>query len=196
MLEESGLLGEVVVFAVLEDKDAVGLQQVVAEDEAREGCEVLEGVGRVGEDEVELLMTFLQETEHVATDEDVVCRADLLHALGDEGGVVAISLHTDDGCTAAGEHLKRDAAGTGEEVEGGGVVEVDIAIEDIEDVLLGEVGGRTCLESSWYVEVPTFILSGYDSHANNAVIMSNVMPFSWVRGTLLKLAAALMTATI
>ena len=55
VLNEPGMGGEVVVLAVLEDEDAFGGEDVLLEDEVGYLRQFLEGVGRVGEDEVKLL---------------------------------------------------------------------------------------------------------------------------------------------
>ena len=55
VLEEVGMLGEIVVLAVFEDEEPVGLEQTALDDEVGQCGEFLEGVGRVGKDEVELL---------------------------------------------------------------------------------------------------------------------------------------------
>ena len=67
MLHEVRMSGEVVVLAVLKHEDAVVCQQVVVEDELRNGGQLLEGIGRVGKDEVKLLFAALDEAESVAT---------------------------------------------------------------------------------------------------------------------------------
>lgn len=68
MLDKMWMAGEVVGLAMLEDEDAVGLQQVVGEDEVGNGGQLFQNIGWVGEDEVELLTAALHETEHIATD--------------------------------------------------------------------------------------------------------------------------------
>ena len=55
VLNEPGMGGEVVVLAVLEDEDAFGGEDVLLEDEVGYLRQFLQGVGRVGEDEVKLL---------------------------------------------------------------------------------------------------------------------------------------------
>ena len=70
-----------VVFAVFQDEDAFGNQQIVLEDEVGQGGELLKCVGRVGKDKIELLVTGFQESKNVATDEQVVVRSNFLHAL-------------------------------------------------------------------------------------------------------------------
>ena len=56
MLHEVGMLREIVVLAVLEDEDALRLQQAMLEDEIGNSGQLLQGIGRVGKDEVELLV--------------------------------------------------------------------------------------------------------------------------------------------
>ena len=61
MLQEVGMQGEVVVFAVFEAKDTLRLQQLLLEDELRNLRQLLQGIGRIGKDEVDQLMTRLQK---------------------------------------------------------------------------------------------------------------------------------------
>ena len=68
VLQEARMGGEVVLLAVLEHEDAALLQQVAIQDEVGDVGELGQRVGRVGKDEVELLVARLQEAEHVAAD--------------------------------------------------------------------------------------------------------------------------------
>ncbi len=92
MFQEAGMVGEVVVLAMFEDEDASLVEQVAFEDEPGYLGQFLESIRRVGKDEVELLMTALQEAEHVATDEQVALIAQLLEALAYEVGMVSVGL--------------------------------------------------------------------------------------------------------
>ena len=56
MLHKVGMLREIIVLAVLEDEDAVCFQQVLLEDKTGNGRQLLQGIGRIGKDEIELLM--------------------------------------------------------------------------------------------------------------------------------------------
>ena len=109
-------------------------------------------------------MARLDEPEHVATDEHVVWCADFRDALLDEAGVVAVFLHADHPPAAAREQLQRDAACARKEVEGGRVVQVEVAPDDVEDVLLGEVGRRPRLECAGNLEMTTLIDTSDDAH--------------------------------
>ena len=82
--------GEVVVFAMLKDKQSVFFQESVLEDEVGEGGKLGQRIGRIGEDEVELLVTALQEMEDISFYQHMFFRADFLHALTDEAGMVAV----------------------------------------------------------------------------------------------------------
>lgn len=56
MLYEARVLGEVVVFAMLKDEDAVLGKDILLEDEVGDGGKFTQCVWRVGKDEVELLL--------------------------------------------------------------------------------------------------------------------------------------------
>ena len=55
VLHESGMGGEVIILAMLEDENAFGSKNVLLEYEVGNLRQFLECIGRVGEDEVELL---------------------------------------------------------------------------------------------------------------------------------------------
>ena len=93
VLQESWMVGEIVVLAVLEYEDAVLVEHVAIQYEVWNLWEFLEGVRWVGEDEVEFLLVALQEAEYVATNQDVFFLAQFLETLADEVGVVAVGLH-------------------------------------------------------------------------------------------------------
>ncbi len=164
MLHEVGVAGEVVVFAMFEDEDALGLEQALLEDEPRNPGQLLQGIGRIGKDEVELLFARLDETEGIATKGDAGLRVEFLQAVGDETVVVAIQFDTEYMGTAARHQFEGDAARAREEVEGRGSFKVHITRQDIEDVLLGKVGGGPCLETSWNLKVSSLVYACNDSH--------------------------------
>ena len=165
MLHEVGMLREIVVLAVLEDEDALRLQQAMPEDEIGNGGQLLQGIGRVGKDEVELLVAGLNVTEDIGAKtlniERLSLPFQLFNALKDKAVMVAVLLYADHLGTASRQELKRDAARAGEEVEGRGTIEVDVAHEHIEDVLLGKVGGRPRLERARNVKVAALVFSCY-----------------------------------
>ena len=157
------------ILAMLEHQDAIRFQEPLLEDQAGDGGQLLQGVGRIGEDEVELLLARLDEAEHVAAKgqdgrERVGRCGELLQTVADKTVVVTVQLDTDDMGTAARGELKGDAARAGEQIEGCRALQVDVAIQHVEDVLLGKVGSGPCLERPRYVEVPSFVSSSNDSH--------------------------------
>ena len=164
MLYEVGVLGEVVVAPVFKHENATVFQQRMLEHEVGNLRQLLQRVWGIGKDEVELLVTALQETEHVATKGDAGGGAELLQTVADETVMVAVQLHTDDLTATARHELERDAARAAKEVERRGSVEIDIAAQHIEDVLLGKIGRRTRLERARYLEMPSLILSCDNSH--------------------------------
>ena len=68
MLHKVGVAGEVVVFAMFEDEDTLGLEQAFLEDETWNLGQLFQGIGRIGKDEIELLFARLDEAEDIASD--------------------------------------------------------------------------------------------------------------------------------
>lgn len=154
---------------MLEYEHAIFLQQsptLCRHDDIRYLRQLLKSVWRIGKDKVELLMTRLQEPEHVATYQRMAIRgiAKFLHTLAYEGGVVAVGLNTYHLRTSSRQHLQRYAARTGKEVKCHCTVKVNITRKDIKNILLGKVGSRTSLERAWHIKAAAFILSCYYSH--------------------------------
>ena len=169
MFDKVGVLREVVVLAVLKDKDAVRRQQTLLEDDVRDGGQFLQRVWRVGKDNVELLVARLQKAEDVAANRDDALCSQFLQTLLDETVVLTVKLYTDDRFTSARKQFQRDAARAGKEVQGSSTVEVDILRQHIEDILLGKVRGRPCLEGTWNVEVAALVSSCDDAHGVNGL---------------------------
>ena len=176
MLHEVGMLREIVVLAVLEDEDALRLQQAMSEDEIGNGGQLLQGIGRVGKDKVELLVAGLNVTEYIGAKtlniERLSLPFQLFDALQDEAVMVAVLLYADHLGTASRQELKRDAARAGEEVKGCGTIKVDVAHQHIEDILLGEVSRWPRLERARNVEVPSLVSSRYNPHSQLHIIKS------------------------
>ena len=78
--------------------------------------------------------------------------------------VVAVGLYTHYACTTSRDEFEGYAARAREEVEGIYTVKVDIAIEHIEDILLGKVCCGSGLERTRHIEVATLVLSCNYTH--------------------------------
>ena len=87
---------ERVCLAMLQDEQAVFLQQIVGKYQIGDGLQVGQLVRRVGKDEVELLATTLNVLEHIASDRQALVGIYLPHHFADESIVVTVFLYTDD----------------------------------------------------------------------------------------------------
>lgn len=67
MLYEVWIIREITVFPMLEHEHTLWLQQILLENELWNGGQFLQGIGRVGEDEIKLLLARLDETKHITT---------------------------------------------------------------------------------------------------------------------------------
>ena len=101
MFYEVGMVAEILVFAVFKDKHTIWFQEVLTEDERGDGGQLLQGIGRIGKDEVELHLTALDEPEGIAADWCNRGRTQFLQALHDEAVMVAVCFDADDLRTAA-----------------------------------------------------------------------------------------------
>ena len=140
------MLGEIIILAMLENEDAALVQKVTIQNEVWNLGEFFQSVGWIGKDEIELLLAGSQETEHIATNQKILVFAQFLEALSDKVGMVAVCLYADYTLATAGNQFQRDAACAGKEIEGCGVLEVDVILQNIKDVLLCEIGGWSRLE--------------------------------------------------
>ena len=68
MLPEVRMLFELVFAWMLEDEDAVVGEDIAGEDDVGQLRQVLEGVGRVGKDDVESFVGTFQEVEDIGAD--------------------------------------------------------------------------------------------------------------------------------
>ena len=55
MLHKPGMNGKIIIFAMFEDEYTIGCQYVLSENHVGNLWQFLEGVGRVGKDEIKLL---------------------------------------------------------------------------------------------------------------------------------------------
>ena len=96
VFDKSGHVFKRIVLAMLENEHAARFQQTAFKDEPGQRRQFGQGVRRVGEDEVELLVAALQEAEHVAAQGHTLVRPELLEALADESVMVAVGLNAYD----------------------------------------------------------------------------------------------------
>lgn len=95
MLYEMRVIGEIMVFAVFKDKDAILLQQILLKDNIWDSRQILQGIRRIGKDKVELLMATLQKTEHIATNGDAGFGVQFLHTVLYKAVMINVLLHAD-----------------------------------------------------------------------------------------------------
>ena len=154
------------VFAVLKHEDAVFLQDSFLKHKVWNLGQVLQGIGRVGKDKVELLVTALDKAENIGTQGNTTIIAQLLNALADEAMVVTIHLDADHLLATTRHEFQGNTACAREQIEGCGVLEVNILRQHIKDVFFGKVRRRSRLERTWNVEVASLIFSGDNPHSS------------------------------
>lgn len=167
VLDESGHVFKRVVLSVFKYEHASRLEQAALQYHPGQRWKRGQGVRRVGEDEVEPLAAALYEAEHVAAKRHALVCAELLEALLYEGVMVAVGLYAYHRGASARQEFEGYAAGAREQVQGSGSVEVDVAVEHVEDVFLCKVSGRPRLECFWNVKMTSLVYSRYYAHFVN-----------------------------
>ena len=102
MLQESWMVGEIVVLAMLENEDALFVEKIAIEYEVWDLGELLQCVWRIGKDEIELLLACSQEAEYIAANQKILVFAQFLETLADEVGMVAVGLYADHSAASTG----------------------------------------------------------------------------------------------
>ena len=89
------------VLTVFEDKHTTFLQESLLKDQIRYCRQFLEGIGRIGEDEVKLVFARLYKTEHITAEGYASLCVELLQTILDKTVVVSVCLYTDDVAAAS-----------------------------------------------------------------------------------------------
>lgn len=101
MVNKVFMVTEVMVLAMLKDKDPTVGQEVFLKDNLRYLRQFFERVWRIGEDEIKLLAARLEKAEDIAAQGKTSVGPEFFEALGDEGVMVAVQFDTDDTFTTA-----------------------------------------------------------------------------------------------
>ena len=109
-------------------------------------------------------MAGLQEAEYIATYQNIPFFIEFLETLADEIGMVTVCFYAYHLLATARYEFQGDASCSCEKVEGSGIFKVNVTLEHIEDVLLGEVCCRARLECTGNVKMASLIFSCNDSH--------------------------------
>ena len=132
-----------------------------------------QGVRWVGKDKIKGLATCFQKFEDISPNEQLIVGAQFRKTLPNESGVVAIGLYAYHLLTSAAGQFQGDASRAGKEVKRRFAVEIDVALQHVEDVFFGEICRRARLECAWNVETATFIAASDNSH-DVEIILSSV----------------------
>ena len=143
MLPEVRMLFELVFARMLEDEDAVVGEDIAGEDDVGQLRQVLEGVGRVGKDDVESFVGTFQEVEDIGADSMEVVHAHAGGGLFDEINALVVDVDGGDLFRPTGDELERHSSCACKEVHDSALFIVDIVVEDVEEAFTCHVGSGT-----------------------------------------------------
>lgn len=133
LFHEAGMIGEIVVLAMLQYQEAIFAQEVSFQNHVGQFGYFLQDVWGVGKDKVELFSALAQELEHVTL--DGACREvlQLVYKFLDESEVQGVFLHAYHPRTASGEEFQCNATCSGKEVESKWLfIPIYIGVEHVE----------------------------------------------------------------
>lgn len=165
MLHKAWVLREVVVLAMFEHKESSLLEQATFHYDVGHLWQLLQSIRRIGKDEVEAFTTACQISKHIGTDGEGFLCLQLIHETADEAEVEWITLHRHHVSASSAQQFQGDASRTRKEVQCRGLfIEVQVSLQDIEEILLGKVGGGSGFESAWYLKAASLVFACYYAH--------------------------------
>ena len=164
VLEETGMVGKVVVLAVLQNEQAALAEGFAAKDAVGEFGEFGQGIGRVGKDKVEAQSAALHIFQRIATKRMGCGIAEGAEGLCDEGEMLAVALHGDYFYAAAREEFEGDTARAAKEVERPRFLKVEVGTQDVEQILFGKVRRGTGFETMGHLKMAALIFSCDNTH--------------------------------
>ena len=110
MVYDAWMIREILCLSVFQDKESVLTQQLVREDDVGQLLQLWQRIGRVGKDEVELLMAFAQETENISPDGKGIQVLQLLYKPADKAVVQGVCLYGYNPAAATAQQFQGDTA--------------------------------------------------------------------------------------
>ena len=160
---ETWMGGEVLSAAVFEDEQSVFCQQ----GECCVGyvCKVLEGVGRVGKDDVVMFLARVYIFKYVSLQRQPFLHLQFLLHPHEELPMFEVFLNGHHLAASTRGQFQADGTCASEEVEGcGGCLEIYIDIlQNVEQPFLGKIRRGTCLEACGGGNVPSLVFSSNDA---------------------------------
>ena len=165
VLNKTGMLGEVVVLAMLKDQKTTLAQKITLQNHIGKFGDLLQHIRGICKDEVELLPALAEVLEDSAYNGDGRKVLQLVDKLLDELEMQRILLNAYDTGTSTGKQFESDAAGSCKQVKGNGFLfPVNVGIKYVEEILLGKVGSGTCLECTGNIEMTSLVFTCYYTH--------------------------------
>ena len=156
--------GKIFVARMFEDEDTARPQNFAVEHHPDDLLARRQIVGRIRENQVELFGAAFQVEKNVRFDGVEVFDSELPGGPADEIVVYGIDLDRGYAASSARCEFVTDGTRAGEEVQHVALLEIQQIAEDVEEVLLGEIGRRPRPQVAGRVDGPALVFSAYYSH--------------------------------
>ena len=161
---EARVVSEGVLVAMLKDKVAARMEDVLGENLVRNGLQALEGIRRISENDIELLVADGEEIEDIVPDHHYIIKSEPLGLPLDERGIFPCHLNRIYLGSPPGSELESHRTGAAEKIQDLQILELIFIIKYIEESLTGEVGRRTGFVTSRRIDAFAFHAAADDPH--------------------------------
>ena len=164
LLHEVRVLLEVDVFVVLQHKHAIVGKQPIVEHKADQLVVMLAIVRRIGKDKVVFCLMVGEKAEHVGAHGKKFVHAEFECRFADELDTAEIKVDRGHLGAAARDKLIGDVAGAGKKVERVDALKIHVVFQNVEQTLLGHVGGGPDREVVGRYDLTPLVSASYNAH--------------------------------
>ena len=155
---------EVILAGMFQNKDAVIVHHTALKDPVGQQRQVLQCVGRIGEYDVETLVSPFQEVENISAYHMNIVDAELVGRAFDKVGTRVVDVDASHLLNAPRYKLEAHRASARKEVENSTVLEIDIVVQDVEQTFTSHIRSRSHRQIGGRVKSASSKVASYNSH--------------------------------
>lgn len=150
---------------MFQNEQATIVEDVTIQNYIRHLRQLLQCIRRIGKDKIKTLTATGQITKYISANGEGFFSLKLINKATDEAKVEWVILDRHHMSASSAQQFQGDASRTRKEVQCRGLfIEVQVSLQDIEEILLGKVGGGSGFESAWYLKAASLVFACYYAH--------------------------------
>ena len=164
LLHEVRMLFKILILVMFENEHPVFAQQVALENQVDQFVLLLAVVRRIGKDEVVLHGVLFQEPKNIRTHHEQLFHIEFVGSFANESYAAEVHINGYHFWAAARHQFVGNVARSCKQVQGFGFLEIVVVFYDVEQALLGHVGGGAYWQVGGRDDLPPLVSSSDDSH--------------------------------